>query len=64
MSTSDIPLASVARHCGFGSPHALPQAFAAHYETTPSAYRRLLRGGHDHDRASIGMRPPATTASS
>lgn len=63
LSTSDLPLASVARRCGFGSAHTLRQAFVAHYDTSPSTYRRMLRGGGPHDRASIGMRPPATTAS-
>lgn len=44
LATTDLPLAAVARRCGFGSTETLRQAFLEHYNTPPSAYRRVARG--------------------
>ncbi|UJW31316.1 DJ-1/PfpI family protein [Saccharothrix sp. AJ9571] len=44
LSTTDLPLSAVARRCGFGSTESLRQSFLDHYDTPPSAYRRLHRG--------------------
>jgi transcriptional regulator GlxA family with amidase domain len=41
LSTTELPLPAIARHCGFGSTETLRQAFVDHYDTPPSAYRRL-----------------------
>ncbi|MDX3117797.1 MULTISPECIES: GlxA family transcriptional regulator [Streptomyces] len=38
-----LPLASVARRCGFGSTETLRQAFRDHYAISPSVYRLTLR---------------------
>ncbi|QFU91316.1 GlxA family transcriptional regulator [Amycolatopsis sp. YIM 10] len=43
LTTTDLPLAAVARRCGFGSTESLRQAFLDHYDTPPSAYRRTHR---------------------
>jgi transcriptional regulator GlxA family with amidase domain len=39
LASSPLPVARVARRCGFGSPETLRQAFGARYGTTPSRYR-------------------------
>jgi transcriptional regulator GlxA family with amidase domain len=39
LASSRLPVARVARRCGFGSPETLRQAFIARYGTTPSRYR-------------------------
>ncbi|WP_091285692.1 GlxA family transcriptional regulator [Amycolatopsis xylanica] len=41
LSTTELPLAAIARRCGFGSTETLRQAFLDHYDTPPSAYRRV-----------------------
>ncbi|HEY3469123.1 MAG TPA: helix-turn-helix domain-containing protein, partial [Amycolatopsis sp.] len=38
---TDLPLATIARRCGFGSTETLRQAFLDHFDTPPSAYRRV-----------------------
>jgi transcriptional regulator GlxA family with amidase domain len=43
LATSSLPVARVARRCGFGSPETLRQAFLARYGTTPSRYRASQR---------------------
>jgi transcriptional regulator GlxA family with amidase domain len=48
LSGSDLPLATIARRCGFGSTETLRQAFLDHFDTPPSAYRRV------HVRQSYG----------
>lgn len=70
LSSSDLPLSAVARRCGFGSTATLRQAFLARYDTSPSAYRRAHRryDRREHQdrqerRASSGIWPPASTAS-
>jgi transcriptional regulator GlxA family with amidase domain len=40
LSDTELPLAAVARRCGFGSTETLRQAFLDHYATSPSMYRR------------------------
>jgi transcriptional regulator GlxA family with amidase domain len=39
LASSPLPVARVARRCGFGSPETLRQAFIARYGTSPSRYR-------------------------
>jgi transcriptional regulator GlxA family with amidase domain len=39
LASSPLPVARVARRCGFGSPETLRQAFVTRYGTTPSRYR-------------------------
>ncbi|MGV9301189.1 GlxA family transcriptional regulator [Amycolatopsis sp. NPDC003676] len=47
LSGTDLPLAAIARRCGFGSTETLRQAFLDHFDTPPSAYRRVhLRSAH------------------
>ncbi|HEY3710756.1 MAG TPA: GlxA family transcriptional regulator [Amycolatopsis sp.] len=41
LSGTDLPLTAIARHCGFGSTETLRQAFLDHFDTPPSAYRRV-----------------------
>jgi transcriptional regulator GlxA family with amidase domain len=41
VSTTELPLATVARRCGFGCTETLRQAFLDHYDTSPSSYRRV-----------------------
>lgn len=41
LSTTELPLTAIARQCGFGSTETLRQAFLDHYDTPPSAYRRI-----------------------
>ncbi len=41
LSGTDLPLATIARRCGFGSTETLRQAFLDHFDTPPSAYRRV-----------------------
>ena len=53
LSDTELPLAAVARRCGFGSTETLRQAFLDHYATSPSMYRRA------HQRADNG-RPVRT----
>nr|CTQ98426.1 Transcriptional regulator, AraC family [Kibdelosporangium sp. MJ126-NF4] len=43
LSTTELPLAAIARRCGFGSTETLRQAFLDRYDTPPSAYRRMHR---------------------
>ncbi|WP_191252788.1 GlxA family transcriptional regulator [Amycolatopsis oliviviridis] len=38
---TELPLTSIARRCGFGSTETLRQAFLDHFDTPPSAYRRV-----------------------
>ena len=40
---SDVPLATVARETGYGSPYALSHAFSREFGTTPGRYRDRLR---------------------
>lgn len=44
---AEIPLAAVARQCGFGSTESLRQAFLDKYGVPPSKYRRV-HGSGDH----------------
>ncbi|MEC3976728.1 GlxA family transcriptional regulator [Amycolatopsis sp. H20-H5] len=48
LAGTELPLASIARRCGFGSTETLRQAFLDHFDTPPSSYRRV------HQRQSIG----------
>ncbi|MFF0146111.1 transcriptional regulator GlxA family with amidase domain [Amycolatopsis sulphurea] len=41
LSGTDLPLTAIARRCGFGSTETLRQAFLDHFDTPPSAYRRV-----------------------
>jgi transcriptional regulator GlxA family with amidase domain len=41
LSTTELPLVSIARRCGFGSTETLRQSFLDHYDTPPSSYRRV-----------------------
>lgn len=41
LSGTDLPLSAIARRCGFGSTETLRQAFLDHFDTPPSAYRRV-----------------------
>ncbi|ONI91711.1 hypothetical protein ALI22I_07515 [Saccharothrix sp. ALI-22-I] len=43
LACTELPLAAVARRCGFGSAETLRQAFLDHYDTSPSAYRTANR---------------------
>ncbi|MGK4584939.1 GlxA family transcriptional regulator [Kitasatospora sp. HPMI-4] len=43
LESTALPLAAVARRCGFGSTETMRQAFQASYATTPSAHRAALR---------------------
>ncbi|MFI1366003.1 AraC family transcriptional regulator [Streptomyces griseochromogenes] len=40
---SDVPLATVARESGYGSPYALSHAFSREFGTTPGRYRERAR---------------------
>ncbi|MEV6896737.1 GlxA family transcriptional regulator [Amycolatopsis sp. NPDC051372] len=48
LAGTDLPLAAIARRCGFGSTETLRQAFLDHFDTPPSAYRRV------HLRQALG----------
>jgi transcriptional regulator GlxA family with amidase domain len=39
LSSTALPVAAVARQCGFGTPEALRQAFVQYFATSPSGYR-------------------------
>jgi transcriptional regulator GlxA family with amidase domain len=39
LETTSLPVASVAKQCGFGSAEAMRYAFSRELEVTPSAYR-------------------------
>ncbi|GAA4547661.1 DJ-1/PfpI family protein [Amycolatopsis samaneae] len=41
LSCTELPLTAIARRCGFGSTETLRQAFLDHFDTPPSAYRRV-----------------------
>ncbi|WP_229405828.1 GlxA family transcriptional regulator [Micromonospora sp. NBRC 110038] len=43
LTSTALPLAAVARRCGFGSTESLRQAFLAHYAVTPSRFRAERR---------------------
>jgi len=43
LESSELPLAAIARRCGFGSTETLRTAFLEHLDTTPSTHRRLHR---------------------
>ncbi len=49
---SDVPLSTVAREAGYGSPYALSHAFSREFGTTPGRYREQSRAAR-----------PAVTAS-
>jgi transcriptional regulator GlxA family with amidase domain len=40
LSDTELPLAAIAKRCGFGSTETLRQAFVDHYDTSPSTFRR------------------------
>ncbi|MFE0512482.1 AraC family transcriptional regulator [Streptomyces sp. NPDC058964] len=42
---TDVPLASVARETGYGSPYALSHAFSREFGTTPGRYRERVQEG-------------------
>jgi transcriptional regulator GlxA family with amidase domain len=44
LSDTELPLAAVARRCGFHSTESLRQAFLEHYGASPSMYRRIHLG--------------------
>ncbi|WP_033293593.1 GlxA family transcriptional regulator [Amycolatopsis jejuensis] len=46
LSGTDLPLTAIARRCGFGSTETLRQAFLDHFDTPPSAYRRVHLRAH------------------
>ncbi|HET6447911.1 MAG TPA: helix-turn-helix domain-containing protein [Conexibacter sp.] len=54
LETSDLPVESVARRCGFGSAAILRQHFRRATSTTPTAYRRTFAGSV----GSAPQRPP------
>ncbi|MCQ9183293.1 helix-turn-helix domain-containing protein [Streptomyces sp. IBSBF 2953] len=55
LETTVLPLATVARRCGFGSTETLRSAFQDCYGTSPSVYRVTLRGPHrDHEDVPVG----------
>ncbi|MFI6779628.1 GlxA family transcriptional regulator [Micromonospora sp. NPDC050276] len=41
LASTGLPLAAVARRCGFGSPESLRQAFVDRYAVPPSRYRTV-----------------------
>ncbi|MFC5945612.1 helix-turn-helix domain-containing protein [Micromonospora harpali] len=43
LTSTALPLAAVARRCGFGSTESLRQAFLTHYAVTPSRFRAERR---------------------
>ncbi|MFJ9813924.1 AraC family transcriptional regulator [Streptomyces sp. NPDC101151] len=49
---SEVPLATVARECGYGSPYALSHAFSREFGTTPGRYREKARAAGPALRAS------------
>jgi transcriptional regulator GlxA family with amidase domain len=55
LETTVLPMATVARRCGFGSTETLRSAFQDCYGFSPSVYRVTLRGPHrDHEDVSVG----------
>lgn len=52
---SDLPIATIALHCGFGDLSGFHRRFRAHFEITPARYRTRTRHG-DFDQGT----PPAT----
>ena len=44
LETTSLPIAKVARHCGFRNAEAMRYAFAAELEVTPSEYRQRFGG--------------------
>jgi AraC-like DNA-binding protein len=42
---TDMPLTTVARESGYGSPYALSHAFSREFGETPGRYRERVRGG-------------------
>ena len=53
LETSDLPVDSVARRTGFGSPDNLRKHFSRALGTTPQAYRRTFRDPRDHGRLAV-----------
>ena len=43
LASSSLPVAAVARECGFGTPETLRQAFTQHYNISPARYRQAHR---------------------
>ncbi|WP_154794197.1 GlxA family transcriptional regulator [Occultella kanbiaonis] len=43
LETTDLPIESIASHCGFGTAISMRQHFARHAGTSPMAYRRTFR---------------------
>jgi transcriptional regulator GlxA family with amidase domain len=43
LTTTELPLAAIARRCGFTTTETLRQAFLDHYDTAPSTYRQVHR---------------------
>lgn len=43
LETTDLPIETIAVHCGFGSAMAMRQHFAKHIATSPTAYRHAFR---------------------
>ncbi|MDH6113815.1 transcriptional regulator GlxA family with amidase domain [Kitasatospora sp. MAP12-15] len=56
IGSTTLPLAVVARQCGFGSTETLRQAFLSHYGVSPSAHRAACRTAA---RSDPGDRTPA-----
>ncbi|SDR86529.1 GlxA family transcriptional regulator [Microlunatus soli] len=44
LETTDLPIETIATHCGFGTALAMRQHFAKHIDTSPTAYRHAFRG--------------------
>ncbi|HEY9290233.1 MAG TPA: helix-turn-helix domain-containing protein [Microlunatus sp.] len=43
LETTDLPIESIAAHCGFGTAISMRQHFARQTGTSPMAYRRTFR---------------------
>ncbi|MEU9235984.1 GlxA family transcriptional regulator [Streptomyces subrutilus] len=59
LSSTTLPVASVAARCGLGTPEALRKAFVARYGITPSHYRTLMRPGPTASSEQPVAGPPA-----
>jgi len=56
LETSDLPVETVARRCGFGSAAILRQHFRRATSTTPTAYRRTFAGSDGSAPAPLPLR--------
>ncbi|MFI9271193.1 GlxA family transcriptional regulator [Kitasatospora sp. NPDC052896] len=58
LESTSLPLATVARRCGFGSTETLRQAFQARYASAPSAHRAAFRTAHHPPEGGGRSLPP------